>query len=265
MNQPLLIDDSTPRVRVITLNRPHRLNAFDGQALTDLIAAIQECSDPERDIRVIVIRGNGRAFCSGNDLKWLASGVLHDTAAHLRHQDKMQQAYEALEAARQIVIGSVHGYAVAGGFELVLACDIVVAAEDAQMGDEHLRRNLFPSGGSSQRLPRKLGFPRAMYYLVTGRRMTGREAERMGLASLVVPADELASATLELAQDIAKTDPYALAAMKSTARRALELPLKDGLALERWAQIRYRNESPSMHASVYAFAAQGNNTTLEKK
>lgn len=263
MNPPVMIDDSTPRVRVISLNRPHRLNAFDGQALTELIAAIRECADPARDIRVIVIRGNGRAFCAGNDLKWLSSGVLNDMAAHMHHQDKMQEAYLALEAASQIVIASVHGYALAGGFELVLACDLVIAAEDAQMGDEHLRKNLFPSGGSSQRLPRKLGFPQAMYYLVTGRRMTGLDAERLGLASLAVPGDQLASATLELAQDIARTDSHALAAMKMTTRRSLELPLRDGLALERWAQFRYRHESPAMLASVHAFAAHGNEANQE--
>ena len=254
-DSPVLIDDGTPRVRVITLNRPHRLNAFDGQTLSELIAAIRTASEPERDIRVIVIRGNGRAFSAGNDLKWLASGVLADTAAHMHHQDKMQEAYEALESARQIVIASVHGHAVAGGFELALSADIMVVADDAELGDAHLRRNLFPSGGSSQRLPRKLGLPRALYYLLTGRCMSGREAERIGLAALAVPADELTSATLDLAAEIARVDAHALASMKTVARRSLELPLKDGLALERWTQFRYRNESPAMQASVHAFAA----------
>lgn len=262
---PILVDDSTPRVRVITLNRPHRLNAFDGEALTELIAAIRTAAEPERDIRVIVIRGNGRSFCAGNDLKWLASGVLADTAAHLQHQDKMQTAFEALESARQVVIASVHGHAVAGGFELALAADILVVAEDAQLGDAHLRRNLFPSGGSSQRLPRKLGMPRALYYLLTGRSMSGHEAERIGLAALAVPADALAAATLELAHEIAAIDDHALASMKMVARRALDLPLKEGLALERWAQFRYRNESPALQASVHAFAGQVNHGALEKK
>ncbi|MEY4139025.1 MAG: hypothetical protein RLZZ371_1207 [Pseudomonadota bacterium] len=261
---PLLVDDSTPQVRVITLNRPHRLNALDGQTLDALIAAIHECGQDGRDIRVIVIRGNGRAFCTGNDLKWLASGVLTDTAAHLRHQDRMQQAFEALEGARQIVIASVHGHAVAGGFELALAADILVVANDAQLGDAHLKRNLLPSGGSSQRLPRKLGLPRAMFYLITGRSMSGLEAERVGLAAMTVPPENLATATLELATDIARTDAHALAAMKHMARRALELPLKDGLALERWSQFRYRNESPALQASVVAFAAKHIETQLEK-
>jgi enoyl-CoA hydratase/carnithine racemase len=93
-----------------------------------------------------------------------------------------------------------------------------------------------------------------LYYLVTGRLMTGREAERMGLAALAVPAAELETATLQLASDIAQSDPRALASMKYMARRALELPIQDGLALERWTQYRYRNESPSMLQSVNEFA-----------
>jgi enoyl-CoA hydratase/carnithine racemase len=257
MTTTLIIDDATPRVRRITLNRPERMNALDGPTMQELNAAIRECSAPGRDIRVIVIGGTGRAFCAGNDLKWLASGVLADVAAHMRHQDLVQDAYESLEAARQIVIASVNGYAVAGGFELALACDIIVADEQAELGDEHLRRNLFPSAGSSQRLPRMLGLPRAMYYLVTGRRMTGREAQSMGLASLAVPAAELESTTMRLAEEIARTDAHALAAMKLAARRALELPLRDGLRFERWLQYRYRNESPAMVAAVQEFAAQG--------
>ena len=257
MTNKLLIENIAPHVRCLTLNRPERMNALDGETLAALNAAIRECAMPERDVRVIVIRGTGRAFCAGNDLKWLAEGVLADVAAHQRHQDLMQSTYESLESARQIVIASVNGFAVAGGFELALSCDIIVADESAELGDEHMRRNLLPSGGSSQRLPRLVGLPRALYYLLTGRRMTGREAERIGLAALAVPAADLESTTLRLAEDIAAPILDALAAMKAMARRSLELPLKDGLWLERWTQFRYRNESPSLTAGVQAFAAHG--------
>lgn len=259
----ILADDSMLGVRVVTLNRPLRLNAFDGPALGELLAAIEGAADPARDIRVLVIRGNGRAFCAGNDLKWLASGVMDDSAAHLAHQDRMAQVFRTLESARQVVIAAVHGHAVAGGFELALAADILIVADDAQIGDAHLRRNLMPSGGSSQRLPRKLGLPRALYYLITGRTMSGREAERIGLAAMAVPAEVLHSTALELAREIAATDPHALAAMKAITRRALELPLEDGLALERWAQFRYRNESTALRASVQSFAALGSSPSLE--
>ena len=163
--QPILIDDGTPGVRVITLNRPQRLNAFDSDTLDALHAALAESHAADSGVKAVIIQANGRAFCSGNDLKWLASGVLTDTAAHLRNQDRMQAVFELIENMDPIVIAAVHGHAVAGGFELVLAADIVVVAEDAQLGDAHLPRNFLPSGGSSQRLPRRLGLSRALYYL----------------------------------------------------------------------------------------------------
>lgn len=264
MSDGLRIDDGTARVRVITLDRPHRLNALDGPTLIALRAAVEECALPERDIRVIVIQGEGRAFCSGSDLKWIAERVLHDPAAHLQNQDRMQAAYQGLESARQVVIACVNGIAVAGGLELALACDIIVADEDAMMGDEHIRKNLLPSGGSTQRLPRRIGASRALYYLLSGRRMSGREAERIGLAALAVPGEQLQATVMALAQEIAQADPHALASMKYTARRALELPLQDGLALERWMQFRYRNESPAMAAGVMRFAAGGSALESEK-
>jgi enoyl-CoA hydratase len=254
----LIVDDVTAKVRAITLDRPQRLNALDGATLGALEAAVLECEDPQRDIRVIVVRGSGRAFCSGSDLKWLVdSGLVDDPGAHLRNQDRMAAAFAALESSRCIVIAAVQGFAVAGGLELALACDLIVAAEDAQLGDEHIRKNLLPSGGSTQRLPRRIGLARAMYHLVTGRRISGVEAERIGLACMAVPADRLDAETLHLAQEIAQADAHALAAMKSLVRRSLELPLKEGLQLERWQQFRYRSESPALLEGVRRFAAAG--------
>ncbi|MBB5498865.1 enoyl-CoA hydratase/isomerase family protein [Paraburkholderia sp. MM5384-R2] len=250
----LLIDHPAPHVRRITLNRPERMNALDGPTLQALNDAVRGCAATGDEVKVLVIRGNGRAFCAGNDLKWLANGVLADRAAHMHHQDLMQDTFDLLESAPQIVLGSVNGFALAGGFELALACDLMIADDAAQLGDEHIRRNLLPSGGSSQRLPRRLGLQRAMYYLVTGRRMTGREAAEMGLAVQAVPSIQLESATLELAQEIARADALALASMKQMARRSMELPLSDGLRYERWMQHRYRTQSPSLDAGVHGFA-----------
>lgn len=258
MEQSLIIDDSTPRVRVITLNRPHRLNSLDGPTLTALREAVIGCSEPGRDIRAIVIRGTGRAFCTGSDLKWLSeSGTVDSPAAHMRNQDRMAAAFESMETAPQVVIAAVHGFAVAGGLELALSSDIMLVAHEAEVGDGHMARNLLPSGGGSQRLPRKVGLPRALFYLLTGRRMSGTEAERIGLAAMAVPAAELESTTLALASEIARADPHALSNMKAMARRGMELPLKDGLWLERFTIQRYRNESPALANSVHAFASQG--------
>ena len=253
----LLIDDSHPGIRLLTTNRPERLNALDGPSIDALISAVRECSAPGRDVRVIVLRGAGRAFSAGADLKWLSSGALADAGAFLRFQDGLQTLCETLEAASQVVIASVHGFALAGGLELALACDIVVAAEDAELGDEHIRRNLLPGGGGSQRLPRKVGLARGMFYLLTGRRMSGLEAERIGLVAQAVAPADLTAVTLELAAEIARADGRALAAMKLMARRGMELPLREGLWLERWMQHRYRSESNVMDSGVRGFAGNG--------
>lgn len=249
----LLTDEPARHVRRLTLNRPEHMNALDGVTLRALNDALRDALSEGSAVKVLVIRGTGRAFCAGNDLKWLASGVLADRAAHMRHQDLMQETFERIEAAPQIVIASVNGYAVAGGFELALACDLIVADEAAELGDEHIRRNLLPSGGSSQRLPRKLGLQRAMYFLLTGRRMTGREAVDLGLAAQAVPADQLESSTLELAEEIALADALALTSMKEMARKSMELSLADGLHYERWMQHRYRTQSFALEAGVQGF------------
>jgi enoyl-CoA hydratase/carnithine racemase len=252
----LHLDQPEPQVLRLTLDRVERMNALDGPTLQALNDAVRE-SVANSVIKVIIIRGTGRAFCAGNDLKWLASGVLADRSAHMHHQDLLQDTFERLESSPKIVIASVNGIAVAGGFELALACDLIVVDEAAQLGDAHIERNLLPSGGSTQRLPRYLGLQRALYYLVTGRRMTGREAVDLGLAVLATSAEELEAKTLELAQDISRADGMALAAMKAMARKSMELPLQEGLRYERWMQHRYRTHSSTLENSVQAFASTG--------
>lgn len=261
MSNTLLINDAGEGVRVLTLNRPERLNALDGELLAAFVAAVRDCAAQGSAVRVIVVKGAGRAFSPGADLKWLATGVLADAGAMVRFQDQLAEMCEVLESANQVVIASVHGYVLAGGLELALSADIIVAAEDAELGDEHIKRNLLPGAGGSQRLPRKLGLARGLYYLLTGRRMSGREAERLGLASLAVPRAELDQATMTLAREIAAADGGALAAMKHMARRGLELPLKDGLWLERWMQYRYRSESAAMDQGIENFAAKSTGAT----
>lgn len=251
----LLTDEPAPGILRLTLNRPERLNALDGPTLTALETALDDANRSDGAVRCVILRGTGRAFSTGSDLKWLAEGVLGDLAAHMRHQDRMQKAYELIETCRPIVVAQVNGLALAGGFEMALACDILIAADEAELGDEHIRKNLLPSGGSSQRLPRKIGLARGLHYLLTGKRMTGRQAVEIGLAALSAPAAELDAATLDLARGLAATDAHALASMKQTVRRGMELPLSEALSYERWMQYRYRNESPAMLASVQAFAA----------
>lgn len=250
----IVVDDSMRGVRVLTLNRPARLNAFDGPMLERLAQAIAECADPSHDIRVIVLQGSGRAFSAGADLKWLAGGITADAAAYQAFQDRLQAVCDALESAPQATVASVHGLALAGGLELALACDIIVATDDAQLGDEHIRRNLLPGGGGSQRLPRRIGLVQGLYHLLTGRRMTGSDAQRLGLAALAVPAADLEATTRALSEQLANTAGDALSAMKRMVRQGLDMPLRDGLQLERWLHQRYRAASSTSDGSIAAFA-----------
>jgi enoyl-CoA hydratase len=252
MTDILVTSELADGARLLTLNRPHRLNALDSDLVHALRDAVRHAVDD--DVRALVLTGEGRAFCAGADLKWLAKGVLADHAAHGRFHDALSGLCSDIEAAPLVVIAAVNGFALAGGLELVLCCDIVLAAKDAEIGDEHIRRNLLPGGGGSQRLPRRIGLARASYYLLSGRRMSGEEACRNGLAALAVDRDELAGAAMELATEIARTDREALHFMKQMIHRGVELPLREALSLELYLQGRYREASSAMDDGVAAFA-----------
>jgi enoyl-CoA hydratase len=251
---PLLIDEPHDGVRVFTLNRPHRLNALDGDLVGQLLSALEQAERDHPRIRVIVLRGAGGSFCPGADLKWLSSGILADKVKHARFQDSLGRLCAALMTAPQAVVASVHGYALAGGLEMAMSCDIIVAAEDARLGDQHINRGILPGAGGSQRLPRKIGQPRALFYLLTGRHMSGSEAAETGLVSICVPRDELDSAATALARELAAKDGHALSFMKQMVRRGSELPLTDALSLELFLQSRYRTWSTRMDHAAREFA-----------
>jgi enoyl-CoA hydratase len=252
----LLLQRPEPGIVVLTLNRPDQLNAINGELLAALLSALDDIAGAEAETKIIVLKGAGRAFCAGADLKWLSTGVLADHAAHGEFQDNLNAVCRRLESAEQVVIGTVHGYALAGGLEILLSCDMIVAARDAQLGDEHIRRNLVPGGGGSQRLPRKIGLARGLFTLLTGHRISGEEAERWGLACSCVDAAELDKTAMELARGMAQRDARALSTMKFIVRRGLELPLADALWLELYQQQRYRAKSAAMDQGVADFAAQ---------
>jgi enoyl-CoA hydratase len=256
MSDVLIVERPEPGIAVLTLTRPDQLNALNGDLVGALLDALDDIARSGSRTKVVVLKAAGRAFCAGADLKWLASGVLADHTAHGRFQDDLRSVCDRLEAGDQVVIGAAHGYALAGGLEILLSCDMIVAAKDAQLGDEHIKRNLIPGGGSSQRLPRKVGLARGLYALLSGHRITGAEAERWGLACASVEPADLEATTMELARGMAQRDATALATMKSIVRRGLELPLQDALWLELYQQQRYRAKSGAMDRGVADFAAR---------
>jgi enoyl-CoA hydratase len=207
-------------VRRLTLNRPEALNALDGRLTGALSAAIRDAgSDPE--VSVVILRGAGRAFCAGYDLNEDADeGLLDARHWHESLAAATEKMLEILECPKP-VIASVHSYCLAGGTDLMLACDLAVAADDAYFGYVDVR---FGSGVVSMFLPWVVGVRTAKELLFTGEdRVSAEEALRVGLVNRVVPRASLDDATLDLAQEIAKNEPFVIQTTKRAVNRAWDV------------------------------------------
>ncbi len=223
-------DGPVEAVALVRLNRPAVLNALNAELLRQLVDALRGL-DENPACRCIVITGAGdRAFAAGADIREMAAA----TPVTLDEANTFAR-WEELRRIRTPLVAAVRGYALGGGNELAMACDMVVAGEDAQFGQPEIRIGVIPGAGGTQRLKRIVGKARAMDLILTGRSIDAREAERLGLVSRVVPAEETLDAALELARTIASMPPLAVRAAKQAIERAFELPLTAGLELERRA------------------------------
>ena len=215
-------------VALVTLDRPGALNALSFALMAQLDDALAALDDDE-SCRAIVITGAGaRAFAAGADIGELAGA----TTESLRAGDPFA-AVDRVSRLRTPTIAAVRGFALGGGAELAMACDMLIAADDAQFGQPELKLGVIPGAGGTQRLARAVGRARAMELVLTGRRIGAAEAERMGLVTAVVPAAEVVTAALDLAARIAAMPPLAVQAAKAAVNAAQELPLADGLRFER--------------------------------
>jgi len=224
MSDVLLVDEPAPGVRRLTFNRPDQLNALSRELVTELVAQLRRVN-LDADVRVVVLRGNGRAFCAGADL-----------TEHFNREDAMDVGrtpiWDLLETLRVPVVAAVHGWAITGGFLLAYCCDIVVASEDALFRDTHASLGLMPTGGESQRMPRRLGAGLARELMLTSRKFPAAEALTAGFVSRVVPRDQLDDAALEIAQQIAANSPESVSAIKALINRGMETDFGTGLRLE---------------------------------
>jgi enoyl-CoA hydratase len=217
-------------VALVTIERPEVLNALSFDLLDDLADALAGL-DADPGCRAIVLTGSGtRAFAAGADIRELAT----QTPISLLVEDRFA-VWERIAATRKPVIAAVRGFALGGGCELALGCDLIVAGDDAQFGQPEINLGVMPGAGGTQRLTRAIGRARAMDLVLTGRTITASEAEAMGLVSRVVPADQTLGAALELGATIAGKAPVAVLAAKEAVRLADELPLSAGLRHERRA------------------------------
>ncbi len=217
-------------VGLVTLDRPEVLNALSFDLLDEL-ADILERLDADPDCHAIVITGSGtRAFAAGADIRELG----RQTPVRLSVENRFA-VWDRIAAVRTPLIAAVRGFALGGGCELAMACDIVIAAEDAAFGQPEINLGVMPGAGGTQRLTRAIGKARAMDLILTGRTIGAIEAERIGLVSRLVPQADLMDAALELAVTIAGQAPVAVLAAKESIKLADELPLSAGLRHERQA------------------------------
>lgn len=240
------------RIGWLTLNRPEAMNAVTTELASELESGLRRLA---ADAAVIVIRGAGGNFSAGGDVGEVARLRSKGPAALAELFEAFGRALSLIGALDVPVLAAVEGYAMAGGFELMQACDIVLVAEDAVIADTHLRFGQVPGGGSTQRLPRLVGRQRAAAHILTGDRLSGAEALAWGLAYRAVPAADLESETLALAERLASRSPEALARTKRLLVRGLELPLGEGLALER-AEVVAHLMGPAGEAAIAAFSGR---------
>lgn len=221
-------DGSIDGVALVVLDRPAVRNALDF-ALIATLTDVLEALDRDPACRAIVLTGAGdRAFAAGADIQELAA----QTPTSLTVDDHFHR-WERIKRIRKPIIAAVRGFALGGGCELAMLCDMLVAGEDAQFGQPEIKLGVMPGAGGTQRLTRAIGKARAMEMILTGRNMGAREAEAHGLVTQVVPSEATVPAALELAGRIAAMPPVAVMAAKAAVNRAEELSLEAGLEFER--------------------------------
>ena len=226
----LLVDrDPTRGTATVTLNRPEKMNALSTELRAAVVGAFRELSG-DAEVGAVVLTGAGRAFSAGVDLAELGGQAGPAPKESLQAADL--DTVGAVRACPRPVIAAVNGVAITGGFELVLACDVVLASSAARFADTHARVGILPTWGMTQRLPRLVGVSRAKELSFSGNFLDAATAERWGLVNRVHEPDELLPAALELAAEIAAADRRAVAGIKRAYDEGLDLPFAEGLRHE---------------------------------
>ena len=233
MENPHLSYQVEAHIATVTLNRPDSLNALSPEMSAGLVEALDEAGRDD-DVRVLVIRGTGRAFCAGGDVKtMLERGEAERTAGafgRIRSLDAAGRRIPVMvKKLPKPVIASVNGIAAGWGCDLTMACDIRIAAESARFTEAFVKRGLIPDGGATWFLPRIAGLDKACEMIFSGRVVDAAEAQRMGLVTRVVPDAELMPATLELARQIAANAPLAVQLAKRMIHEQLQMPLEQAM------------------------------------
>ncbi len=228
MSYDLILVEKRDRVGLVTLNRPKQMNALNPQLMQELGKALYEF-DADEGVGAIVITGSEKAFAAGADI-----GVMQGFSYMDAYKsDYITRDWEHIRRIRKPVIAAVAGYALGGGNELAMMCDIVIAAENAKFGQPEVNLGIMPGAGGTQRLPRAAGKAKAMDLCLTARMMDAQEAERAGLVSRIVPPDKLMEEAMGVAAKIAAASLPVVMMIKESINRAYETPLSEGVLFER--------------------------------
>jgi enoyl-CoA hydratase/carnithine racemase len=236
MTGTVLSEDAGEGVRVVTLNRPHRLNAIVPELLDDLIATL-EAADRDPATRAIVLTGAGRAFCSGDDLKEFGTRAA-DEASTRAYVERIQDVTRAVMLGATPVVGAIHGWAVGGGLEWVINCDFAVAAKSTRFFFPEISWGVFVTGGVSELLPRLVGLQRARELIILGERFDATQAQAWGLIWKVVGDPDLMPEALALARRIAALPPGPVRDLRRILARQSGGGLDGAMAAETEATVR---------------------------
>ena len=250
MSDRILVERAPP-LATLTLNRAAKLNPLDWETVQALLAAV-DALEAEPEIAVVILTGAGRAFSAGGDLEGYLS-LYRSPIDFRRFLNDFAAINEAIERSGKIYVAAVNGPAVAGGVELMLACDLVLASDRASVADGHLNFGQLPGAGGSQRLPRAIGRLRANQLILTGETIDAPEAERIGLVNRVVPADELMAQARALGLALAAKSRAGLQGAKKLANEGLALPLAEALEMERRFVHAYATTEPDATEGLLAF------------
>ena len=234
-------------VGIVQLNRPQALNALSSTLIGELGAALKAFDDDEA-IRCIVLTGSDRAFAAGADIKEMADA----SAIDMITGDRLA-SWDRIRAIKKPIIAAVSGYALGGGCELAMACDMIIASETAMFGQPEINLGVIPGAGGTQRLTRAIGQAKAMEMILTGRQISAKEAEAAGLVTRVVPPEHYLEEAKRLAQEIASKAPIAVHLAKQAVLKAEELPLSAALEFERnsfYALFASEDQKEGMRAFI---------------
>jgi enoyl-CoA hydratase len=214
-------------IGLVELNRPKVLNAINRQMVSEILSAFEQF-DRDPEVKVILLSGKGRAFAAGADIDEMANDSAIDFELLNQFTD-----WDRIAVVKKPIIGAVQGFALGGGFEMALCCDMLFAADDAEFGFPEVNLAVMPGAGGTQRLTKLIGKTRAMEWLMTGDRMSAEEAHRLGIINRVVARELLMEETKRFAAKLAKQPPLSLRLIKESVLKAVDYSLYEGMQYER--------------------------------